>query len=93
MKFSTSMQVQDMEQNRMLLILSSVKVLPLHQIYLPRKLIPIFLGLFWKISIISKKGKELFGNRAHETVMAELSEIDGLETYEPQRIGDLSYKD
>ena len=40
-----------------------------------------------------KKDKELFGDRADEAVMAELSEIDGLETYEPQRIKDLTYED
>ena len=40
-----------------------------------------------------KKGKELFGDRADEAVMAELSEIDGLETYEPQRIEDLTPED
>ena len=40
-----------------------------------------------------KKGKELFGNRCRKAVMTELSEIDGLETYEPQTIKDLSYKD
>ena len=40
-----------------------------------------------------KKGKELFGDRCDKAMMAELSEIDGLETYEPQRIEDLSYKD
>jgi hypothetical protein len=32
-----------------------------------------------------KKGKELFGKRVNEAVMAELIEIDGLETYEPQK--------
>jgi hypothetical protein len=40
-----------------------------------------------------KKGKELFGDRCDKAVMAELSEIDGLETHEPQKIEDLSYKD
>ena len=37
-----------------------------------------------------KKGKELFGDRADEAVIAGLSEIGGLETYEQQRIEDLS---
>ena len=40
-----------------------------------------------------KKGKELFRDRCDKAVMDELSEIDGLETYEPQRIEDLSYED
>ena len=40
-----------------------------------------------------KKGMELFGENANEAVMNELSEIDGLETHEPQRIKDLIYKD
>ena len=40
-----------------------------------------------------KKGKELFGDRSDKAVMAELSEIDGLEIYEPQRIEDLTCKD
>ena len=30
-----------------------------------------------------KKSKELYNDRADEAVMAELSESDGLETYEP----------
>ena len=38
-----------------------------------------------------KKDKELLGERANEAVMVELSEFDGLETYEPQRIKDLTY--
>ena len=40
-----------------------------------------------------KKGKELFGGCCGKAVMAELSEIDGLETCEPQRINDLIYDD
>ena len=40
-----------------------------------------------------KEGKVLFGERCDKAVMAELSEIDGLETYEPQRIKYLSYED
>ena len=40
-----------------------------------------------------KKDKELFGDRCDKAVMAELSEIDGLKTHEPQRIEDLSYED
>jgi hypothetical protein len=40
-----------------------------------------------------KKGPELFCERANEAVMNDLSEIDGLKTYEPQRITDLTYKD
>ena len=40
-----------------------------------------------------KKGKEICDDRADEAVMAELSEIDGLETYDPQRIEDLTYED
>ena len=40
-----------------------------------------------------KKGKELFEKHADEAEMNELSEIDGLESYEPQRIEDLTYED
>ena len=40
-----------------------------------------------------KKGKGLFSKRADEALMNELSEIDGLETYKPQRIEDLTHKD
>ena len=39
-----------------------------------------------------EKGKELFGKRADEAVMNTLSEFDGLETFEPQRIKDLTYE-
>ena len=49
----------------------------------------------WTITnqYILKNGKELFGDRCDKAVMAELSEIDGLETHESQRIEDLSYED
>ena len=50
------------------------------------------LGVILANQYSLKKGKKLFGNRCDKAVMAELSEIDGLETYEPQRIKDLSYK-
>ena len=51
------------------------------------------LGVILENQYKLKKGKELVGDRCNKAVMAELSEIDGLETYEPQRIKDLSYKD
>ena len=40
-----------------------------------------------------KRDKELFSNCADKDVINELSEIDGLESYDPQRIKNLTYKD
>ena len=40
-----------------------------------------------------KKGTDLIDERASEAIMNELSEIDGLERYEPQLIKDLTYED
>ena len=59
----------------------------------PKKIDSHILGVILVNQYNLKKGKELFGDSADEAVMAELSEIDGLETYEPQRIEDLSYED
>ena len=59
----------------------------------PEEIDSHILGIILTNQYNLKKGKELFGDRADEAVMAELSEIDGLETYEPQRIEDLTYED
>ena len=59
----------------------------------PEEIDSHILGVILANQYNLKKGKELFGNRADEAVIAELSEIDGLETYEPQRIEDLTYED
>ena len=40
-----------------------------------------------------KKGTKLFDERADEAVINELSETDGLQTHEPQRIKDLTFED
>ena len=39
-----------------------------------------------------KKGTELFGDKADEAVLKELTEIDDFETYKPVHKEDLSYK-
>jgi hypothetical protein len=59
----------------------------------PKEIDSHILGLLLANQYNRKKGKELFGNCVDEAVMAELSEIDGLETYEPQKIKDLTHKD
>ena len=59
----------------------------------PEEIDPHILKVILANQYNLKKGKELFGNRADEAVMVELSKFDGLETYEPQRIEDLTYKD
>ena len=40
-----------------------------------------------------KKGTKLFGNKADEAVLNELTEIDNFETYKPVHKKDLSYED
>ena len=59
----------------------------------PEEIDSHILGVILANQYNLKKGKELFGDRADETVTAVLSEIDGLETYEPQRTQDLTYED
>ena len=59
----------------------------------PEEIDAHILGVILANQYNLKKGKELFGDRCDKAVMDELSEIDGLETYEPQRIEDLSYED
>merc|ERR1712086_960315 len=59
----------------------------------PEEIDSHILGVILANQYNLKKGKELYGDCADEAVMVELSEIDGLETYEPQRIDDLTYED
>ena len=59
----------------------------------PKEIDSHILGVILANQYNLKRGKELFGDRADEAVMAELSEIDGLKTYEPQRIENLTYED
>ena len=66
---------------------------PLHLSCSLKKSIHIYLSLFWLINIIQKERTELFDEHANKAVMNELSESDGLETYELQIIEDLVYKD
>ena len=40
-----------------------------------------------------KKDREFFSDYTYEAVVDGLSDIDSLETYESQRIEDMSYKD
>ena len=40
-----------------------------------------------------KKGTELFGDKADEAVLKELTEIDDFETYKPVHKKDLTYED
>ena len=58
----------------------------------PEEIDSHILGVLLANQYNLKKGKKSFGGRADEAVMAELSESDGLETYEPKRIKDLTYK-
>ena len=58
----------------------------------PEEIYSHIIGVILANQYNLKKGKELFGKCADETVINELSEIDGLETYKPQRIKDLTYK-
>merc|ERR1712086_476948 len=58
----------------------------------PEEIDSHILGVILANQYNLKKGKELFGDRCDKAVMDELSEIDGLETYEPQRIEDLTYE-
>ena len=59
----------------------------------PEEIDSHILGVILANQYNLKKGKELFVDRCDKAVMDELSEIDGLETDEPQRIEDLSYED
>ena len=54
---------------------------------------PRIIGVILANRYNLRKGKELFGERANEDVKAELLELGGLETYEPQRVEDPTYED
>ena len=87
------MQVQYIEQNEVFLISCSIKVPPPSLELSPKKIDSHILLVTLANQYNLKKGNEIFGDRSDEAVMAELSEIDGLETYAPQQIKDLSCKD
>ena len=59
----------------------------------PEEIDSHILGVLLANCYTPKKSKELFGDHANEAIMTELSEIDRLEIYGPQRINDLTYKD
>ena len=59
----------------------------------PKEINTHILGVILANQYDLMKGKELCGERDNEAVMNELSENNDLETYEPQRIKGLIYKD
>ena len=50
-----------------------------------------FVGVSMAQQYITKKGKELFGDRYEAAVMSELKQIHSFETYEPLRASDLTW--
>ena len=92
MIFSTNTQVLGMKLSGVLVISCSIRMPPTIRIP-PKEIYSHILGVVLANQYNLKKRKELFGKRADEAVMNELSEIDCLNSYEPQRIKNLTYED